>query len=72
MPEVANGCYTDVCVDWRTCAELVANGPPPPCGGFAGFGCPEGLACVDAPNDDCDPRNGGADCPGICIAQAAE
>ena len=72
VPEVANGCYTDVCVDWRTCAELVANGPPPPCGGFAGFGCPEGLACVDAPNDDCDPRNGGADCPGICIAQAAE
>lgn len=37
------------------------------CGGFAGFGCPDGLECWDDPRDDCDPFNGGADCGGICI-----
>jgi len=37
------------------------------CGGFAGIPCPEGEECVDDPNDDCDPENGGADCGGICI-----
>eukprot|EP00808_Paulinella_micropora_P029103 g1247.t1 len=38
-----------------------------PCGGFTGssFGCLEGV-CVDDPRDDCDPANGGADCPGFC------
>ena len=39
----------------------------PRCGGFAGRGCPAGLACVDDPRDSCDPRRG-ADCPGICAA----
>jgi hypothetical protein len=42
------------------------------CGGFAGFQCgrdggtssPD--ACVDVPNDGCDPAAGGADCPGFC------
>ena len=37
------------------------------CGGFAGFRCPTGFGCYDAPNDSCDPRNGGADCGGICL-----
>ncbi|HLL52138.1 MAG TPA: hypothetical protein VK447_01245 [Myxococcaceae bacterium] len=37
------------------------------CGGFAGFGCPEGLSCADDPNDSCDPTQGGADCGGICV-----
>jgi hypothetical protein len=37
------------------------------CGGLAGFPCPEGFACVDAPNDRCDPATGGADCSGICL-----
>jgi hypothetical protein len=36
------------------------------CGGFAGIACPEGYACVDDPNDTCDPQQGGADCGGIC------
>lgn len=39
----------------------------PSCGGFAGFRCPAGLYCYDKPNDGCDPRNGGADCIGICL-----
>lgn len=36
------------------------------CGGIAGIQCPHGATCVDDPNDDCDPKRGGADCPGIC------
>ena len=39
---------------------------PPPCGGFAGFVCPEGLACTDDPNDSCVPGRG-ADCLGVCL-----
>lgn len=45
------------------------------CGGFAAIQCPEGLVCVDDPNDSCDPRTGGADCGGICVkgtSQTAE
>jgi len=37
------------------------------CGGFAAIPCPEGLVCVDDPNDSCDPNQGGADCGGICV-----
>jgi hypothetical protein len=37
------------------------------CGGIAGFPCPDGQVCVDDPNDDCDPENGGADCGGVCV-----
>lgn len=36
------------------------------CGGIAGFPCPDGMQCVDDPDDSCDPKNGGADCGGIC------
>jgi hypothetical protein len=44
-------------------AECVSS---PTCGGFAGYVC-EGMGeCVDDPNDDCDPDNGGADCGGYC------
>ncbi|KHN97300.1 Kazal domain-containing protein [Metarhizium album ARSEF 1941] len=39
----------------------------PPCGGFAGFACPTGLFCYDVPGDGCDPKNGGADCIGVCL-----
>lgn len=37
------------------------------CGGIAGIPCPDGQKCIDDPNDDCDPKHGGADCGGICI-----
>ncbi len=40
------------------------------CGGIAGSACPAGEQCVDVPNDDCDPRQGGGDCPGICESVA--
>ena len=39
---------------------------PLACGGIAGTRCPQGKTCVDDPTDDCDPKRGGADCPGIC------
>ncbi len=37
------------------------------CGGIAGIPCAEGFVCVDDPNDDCNPKTGGADCGGICV-----
>ncbi|HMJ15749.1 MAG TPA: Kazal-type serine protease inhibitor domain-containing protein [Polyangiaceae bacterium] len=40
---------------------------PPFCGGIAGIPCPGAGKCVDNPNDDCDPKQGGADCGGQCI-----
>jgi eight-cysteine-cluster-containing protein len=67
VPAVLNGCYTGECVGWDACAPA----EPPvgqACGGFAGRPCPRGEACVDVPNDGCDPGNGGADCPGMCVA----
>jgi hypothetical protein len=39
---------------------------PVSCGGFAGIACPGVSSCVDDPDDDCDPSNGGADCGGTC------
>ncbi|MDQ3186593.1 MAG: Kazal-type serine protease inhibitor family protein [Pseudomonadota bacterium] len=39
---------------------------PQACGGIAGIQCPQGKTCADDPTDDCDPKRGGADCPGIC------
>jgi hypothetical protein len=54
----ANGCQTCEC-----------EGDPLAliCGGFAGFECPDGYMCIDDPSDNCDPRQGGADCIGICV-----
>ena len=49
-------------VCWGECVESEQQF----CGGFAGIECPEGQVCVDNPNDDCDPANGGADCGGFC------
>lgn len=39
------------------------------CGGIAGIPCPAGQRCMDDPTDDCDPKNGGADCGGICVGK---
>ena len=47
-----------------------APGPEPAfCGGIAGIEGPAGQACVDDPDDGCDPKAGGADCGGICVEQ---
>ncbi|CAI8888083.1 Kazal-type serine protease inhibitor family protein [Methylocaldum szegediense] len=42
---------------------------PVACGGITGAQCPDGQVCVDDPSDNCDPTQGGADCPGICKAK---
>jgi len=36
------------------------------CGGVTGIPCPQGCVCVDDRRDDCNPKKGGADCPGVC------
>ncbi|ORY07761.1 hypothetical protein BCR34DRAFT_590166 [Clohesyomyces aquaticus] len=46
--------------------SLIPLGPS--CAGFIGLSCPDAsMTCIDAPNDGCDPKHGGADCPGICV-----
>lgn len=55
-------------------AQVASTEAQPPgagsfCGGFAAISCPEGLVCVDDPNDTCDPNQGGADCGGICVRE---
>jgi hypothetical protein len=51
-----------------------AGDPPAPsgpaCGGIAGRRCPGAGSCQDDPSDSCDPRNGGADCGGVCECTA--
>ncbi|KAJ0116392.1 hypothetical protein J7T55_007372 [Diaporthe amygdali] len=38
------------------------------CGGVAAVTCVSDTDyCVDNPLDDCDPKNGGFDCGGICV-----
>lgn len=39
----------------------------PTCAGYTGEKCPEGLWCYDDLRDECDPKNGGFDCTGICL-----
>ncbi|KAJ4130192.1 hypothetical protein NW768_007174 [Fusarium equiseti] len=46
---------------------ICAPTKPPSCGGFIGKKCPKGLYCYDDPKDSCNPKKGGADCPGICL-----
>jgi hypothetical protein len=39
----------------------------PACGGLLGIPCEGKAVCIDDPSDDCDPKNGGNDCIGICV-----
>ena len=76
VPDVGGTCVQKTCVDTIDCklgthwdgtqCTCVAN---PQCGGFANLPCsdPSFPTCVDNPYDSCDPNNGGADCPGVCI-----
>jgi len=59
-------CPKATCTNGQCKAEFPTC-PIKSCGGFAGFPCPAGYQCVDVPNDGCDPKAGGADCPGMCI-----
>jgi len=57
-----NGCVFDRFAHKGECAPA-----PKSCGGIANLQCPSGQICVENPNDGCDPANGAADCPGMCI-----
>lgn len=37
------------------------------CGGIRGARCDGTNVCVDDPTDNCDPKQGGADCGGVCV-----
>jgi hypothetical protein len=52
---------------WSASRCKIVSHPPIFCGGIAGILCPEGMKCVDWPEDDCDPDAGGADCIGMCV-----
>ena len=64
--------YGNACFAAAAGAAVAKRGACEPgpafCGGIAGIACAEGQHCVDDPSDDCDPKNGGADCGGICVA----
>ncbi|MEE2789087.1 MAG: hypothetical protein VX589_17255, partial [Myxococcota bacterium] len=53
--------------DAGVCTWIGSGCEPAACGGLLGAGCSEGQVCVDNPSDNCDPQNGGADCPGQCV-----
>jgi hypothetical protein len=57
---------TSGCIYDRFAHSGACTPPTTSCGGFANLPCPAGQMCVDAP-DSCDPQNGGADCPGMCV-----
>jgi hypothetical protein len=65
-PDGSAACPSSTCVNGQCTAVMPVCPPSTPCGGFAGLQCNDGYECVDDPSDDCDPNNGGADCPGIC------
>ena len=65
--------YPNACVASRAGVSLVHQGAceaRPICGGLGGLQCPKPSVCVDDPSDSCDPRQGDADCTGICICKA--
>ena len=64
----------EICIDdpYRPGCGMACDIPgicvrPVFCGGFAGIPCEDGKMCIDMPGDGCDPKNGGADCGGICV-----
>jgi hypothetical protein len=62
--------YGNACTAAAAGVTVVSQGECPKpafCGGIAGIPCPKGQTCVDDPSDSCDPKQGGADCGGICV-----
>ncbi len=63
-------------------SDLRAVPPPAPkpfqCAGLLGVACPGPGApepqylCTDDWRDECDPSQGGADCPGLCVGEAVQ
>lgn len=53
------------------CRDEDGDCGPVRCAGILGLGCGPGQECVDDPRDDCDPRDGGSDCWGLCVVVEA-
>jgi hypothetical protein len=74
--ERQNPCATVLCPNGTEC--VVRGTPPRPicvpqpvfCGGIAAIPCPGAGKCVDDHRDTCNPREGGADCSGLCRCPA--
>lgn len=60
--------YANACSAAAAGASVHSLGvcPDVTCGGIAGVACPGLGSCMDEPNDECDPTQGGADCVGRC------
>ncbi len=54
---------TDHCLA-PTCPDMAV--PPPVICGL--LSCSISQQCMDDPHDGCDPTQGGADCPGVCVS----
>lgn len=71
-PSTTDKCATVRCAAGYHCETKAGSCVPDvtdvavACGGFAGKACPGSGQCIDDPSDSCDPKNGGADCGGIC------
>jgi Kazal-type serine protease inhibitor domain len=62
--------YGNECGAQQSGVDVIHEGEcdkPAICGGIAGIPCPEGSACIDDPDDGCDPAGGDADCTGLCM-----
>lgn len=70
-PVCADGthaCPSSTC-DGGACNILFPSCPPTVTCGDDAEPCKPGHACVDDPNDRCDPAAGGTPCPGICVEE---
>jgi hypothetical protein len=65
----ASGCTRTVIVGGPSTGQTYEPITSESCGGSADAPCAEGTVCVDDPSDDCEPKSGRADCPGICAEE---
>ena len=54
-------------LDTQETGVIQKDVPALACAGLLGLACPGEYQCIDDFRDDCDPQNGGADCPGLCV-----
>lgn len=65
-PDDTAACPESICANGQCTVVFPTCPQAPACGGIAGTACKPGYECVDDPSDNCDPKNGGADCGGLC------
>lgn len=60
----ARTCNLRVFQSFEACETVCEDVEPPSCRG--GGACPAGMSCRDVLRDQCDPANGGVNCPAVC------